>query len=120
MINERDWPYRFWRRASKNPLTRFALKLIPEGLARRFVDRIEKRLANSNFKHKTRLPYELMEKYGIKRSREGFTDVVFGHFHYKLVMPAGRATITVLPAWYESGEALMISPATGAAHFVSI
>ena len=118
MINDRDWQYRFWRRASKNPVTKLGVTMIPKQTARNFVDGVEKRLARSNFKHKTRLPYELMQAYGMKRSREGFTDVVFGHFHNKLVMPTATATITVLPAWYESGEAMRIDPATGAADFV--
>ncbi len=120
MINDRDWQYRFWRRASKNPVTKLGVALIPKKTARNFVDGVEKRLARSNFKHKTRLPVELMQAYGAKRSREGFTDVVFGHFHNKLVMPTAGATITVLPAWYESGEAMRIDPATGAADFVVI
>jgi UDP-2,3-diacylglucosamine hydrolase len=120
MINDRDWPYRFWRRASKNPVTKLCVGLIPKKMARGFVDGIERRLARSNFKHKTRLPVELMEAYGRKRGHEGFTDVVFGHFHSKLILPAGNATVTVLPAWYESNEALMISPESGAARFVTI
>jgi hypothetical protein len=28
--------------------------------------------------------------------------------------------VTVLPAWYESGEALMIDPRTGAAQFAEL
>jgi UDP-2,3-diacylglucosamine pyrophosphatase LpxH len=101
-------------------VTKLGVTLIPKKTARKFVDGVEKRLARSNFKHKTRLPVELMEAYGAKRSREGFTDVVFGHFHNKLVMPTAGATITVLPAWYESGEAMRIDPSTGAADFVVI
>lgn len=114
MINDRDWPYRFWRYASKNPLTRFAVKLIPGPLARRFVDRVESRLAMSNFKHKTRLPVELMEEWGRRRAAEGYDQVVFGHFHHKLELPAGDALVTVLPAWFARGEALVVDPATGA------
>jgi UDP-2,3-diacylglucosamine hydrolase len=117
MINDRDWQYRFWRRASKNPVMKVGVNLIPTKIARNFVDSVEKRLAGSNFKHKSRLPVELMEAYGKQRAREGFTDVVFGHFHNKLVLP-GRATVTVLPPWYESGEAMVIDPATGASDFV--
>lgn len=121
MINDRDWRYRFWRRASKNPITKLGVTMIPKKTARKLVDDVEKRLASSNFKHKTNLPLELMKGYGDKRSREGFTDVVFGHFHAKLVLPtAAGATVTVLPAWYESGEAMRIDPATGAADFVVI
>lgn len=120
MINDRDWPYRFWRVFSKNPLMQIAVRLVPGGIARKLVDRVERKLARSNFKHKTRLPVELMEAYGRKRAGEGFTHVVFGHFHHKLVLPAGEATVAVLPAWYESREALMIAPDTGEFQFVKI
>lgn len=116
MINDRDWKYRFWRRASKNFATKAVASLVPK----RAVDAIERRLAGSNFKHKYRLPVELMQAYGEKRSREGFTDVVFGHFHNKLVMPGPGATVTVLPAWYESGEAMRIDPSSGEFEFVVI
>jgi UDP-2,3-diacylglucosamine hydrolase len=121
MINDRDWKYRFWRRASKNPLSKLGVTLIPKKTARKFVDGVEQRLARSNFKHKTRLPLELMEAYGRKRAGDGYTHVVFGHFHHKMVMPAGDAmTVTVLPPWYETGEALRIDPDTGAFDFVVV
>ena len=119
MINDRDWQYRFWRRASKNPVMKFGVRLVPRKMARNFVDSVERRLAGSNFKHKSRMPVELMQEYGKKRSREGFTDVVFGHFHNKLVLP-GRATVTVLPPWYETGEAMVIDPRTGESSFVVV
>jgi len=119
MINDRDWKYRFWRRASKNPLTKVGVHLIPRRIAKNFVDSVEARLAGSNFKHKSRVPVELMQAYGRSRSREGFTDVVFGHFHNKLVLP-GKTTVTVLPPWYESGEAMVIDPRTGASRFAVV
>ena len=119
MINDRDWKYRFWRRASKNPVTKVGVSLIPGPLAKKFVDKMERALAKSNFKHKSRVPVELMEAYGARRAREGFTDVVFGHFHNKLVMP-GRSTVMVLPPWYESGEALVIDPRTGESEFAVV
>ncbi|HVS33370.1 MAG TPA: UDP-2,3-diacylglucosamine diphosphatase [Thermoanaerobaculia bacterium] len=120
MINDRDWPYRFWRRASKNPFMKLGVTMIPGPMARAFADRVEKKLARSNFKHKTRLPIELMEAFGRRKSSDGYTNVVFGHFHSKLVLNAGDATIAVLPAWYEAGEALMISPETGEFEYVKI
>jgi UDP-2,3-diacylglucosamine hydrolase len=119
MINDRDFAYRFWRRASKNPVTKIGVSLVPKKIARNFVDGVEKKLANSNFKHKSRVPVELMEQYGRTRAREGFTDVVFGHFHQKLVLP-GKTTVTVLPPWYETGEAMRIDPVTGASDFVVV
>src|SRR5581483_1658838 len=120
MINDRDYPYRFWRFASKNPVSRFALKLIPKGTARRFVDSVEKRLAQTNFKHKSRLPLEQMRVYARKRRREGFTDIVFGHFHEKTILPVDDSTVTILPAWFESREAMVIDPDTGESLFVEI
>ncbi|HKR63205.1 MAG TPA: UDP-2,3-diacylglucosamine diphosphatase [Thermoanaerobaculia bacterium] len=121
MINDRDWKYRFWRRASKNPMTKLGVSLIPKKIARNFVDSVEARLARSNFKHKSRIPVELMEAYGRKRAREGYTHVVFGHFHQKLVLPAAPSmTVTVLPPWYETGEAMRIDPVSGAFDFVVV
>ncbi|MGZ7031068.1 MAG: UDP-2,3-diacylglucosamine diphosphatase [Thermoanaerobaculia bacterium] len=113
MINDRDWPYRFWRRASKNPLSKLAINLIPKRTAKKFVDSVEKRLARTNFKHKSQLPTELMAAYAEKRKRDGFTDVVFGHFHQKLVMPVDGSRVTILPPWYETGEAMVIDAETG-------
>ena len=111
-INDRDYAYRFWRRASKNPITKFGVNFIPKKIARGFVDSVESKLSKSNFKHKSRLPVELMQEYGRKRAREGVTNIVFGHFHEKVVMP-GDPTIAILPAWYETGEAMVIDPESG-------
>jgi UDP-2,3-diacylglucosamine hydrolase len=119
MINDRDLPYRFWRFASKNAMSRHSLKLIPKRAARGFVDAVESRLSDSNFKHKNRLPTELMEAYGRTRGAEGFTHVVFGHFHQKLVLP-GSTTVTILPPWYETGEAMAINPENGSFEWVTV
>lgn len=120
LINDRDWPYRFWRRASKNPISKLGLSLIPGKVARNFVDSVEKRLAKTNFKHKSRIPVEMMETYAGKRHAQGFTDIVFGHFHQKLVLPFETSRVTILPPWYETGEAMAIDPATGEFEFVVV
>jgi UDP-2,3-diacylglucosamine hydrolase len=112
MINDHDYAYRFWRFASKNALSRFGVNLVPRGIARKFVDSVERRLARSNFRHKSRLPIEHMREFGERRGEEGVTHVVFGHFHEKLVLE-GPPTVTVLPPWYENGEAMAIDPETG-------
>lgn len=120
LINDRDYPYRFWRFASKNALSRFALKLVPRRAARSFVDSVERRLARSNFKHKSQLPVTHFEAYGRDRGAEGYTDIVFGHFHQKLVLPTAGARVTILPPWYETGEAMAIDPDSGEFSFVEI
>lgn len=119
LINDHDWPYRFWRRASKSQLSKLGVHFIPRGIARSFVDRVERHLSDSNFKHKSRLPVEQMQAYANRRAGEGFTDVILGHFHEKVVLP-GKATVTVLPPWYETGEAMRIDPRTGELEFVVI
>jgi len=121
MINDRDLPYRFWRRASKNPVSKLGVNFIPKKIARRFVDSVEARLSRSNFKHKSQLPIATMQEYARKRAAEGFTDVVLGHFHEKVVIPTeGGATVTVLPPWYETGEAMVIDEQTGESEFVTV
>jgi len=65
------------------------------------------------------MPVELMQAWGRKRVRDGVTHVVFGHFHHKTVLP-GEPTVTVLPPWYETGEAMRIDPATGEFAFVVV
>ncbi len=87
--------------------------LIPKSIAIKIVNELERRLASTNFKHRSRIPTEIMEAYGEKKSEEGFDAVVFGHFHKKLEIPAGAGHVYVLPAWFEGGEALVIAPDTG-------
>lgn len=120
LINDRDLPYRFWRFASKNAFSRLSLKLIPKTTARNFVDSVERKLAKTNFKHKSRLPLAQFEAYARKRSGEGFTEIVFGHFHQKFVESMEGVAVTILPPWYETGEAMCIDPATGQFTFVEI
>lgn len=117
MINDRDYQYRFWRRFSKNPVMKLGVRMIPGPIARRIVHGVERRLARSNFKHKYRLPLELMERFGRQQADLGYDRIVFGHFHNKTLVPAGRATVAVLPAWYESGEAMVVNPESGEFEF---
>ncbi len=120
MINDRDYAYRFWRFASKSALSRLGVNLIPRRTARGFVDGVERRLARSNFKHKSRLPIAQFERFAAERGADGFTDVVFGHFHEKFVLPTAGARVTIVPAWFESGEAMAIDPVSGEYRFVEI
>jgi UDP-2,3-diacylglucosamine pyrophosphatase LpxH len=120
LINDHDRAYRFWRFASKSALSRFGTHFIPRPIAKRFVDGVERKLSRSNFKHKMALPIATMKEFGRSRAAEGFTDIVLGHFHEKLVMPSDGVTITILPPWFEAGEAMAIDPATGDSQFVEI
>ena len=79
--NARDWPYRFWRYVSKSRIAWGVMKLLPSAAANRFVASMERRLADTNFKHKSRLPVEMIERYARRRRDEGYDVVLLGHFH---------------------------------------
>ena len=110
-INARDWPYRFWRFASKNRVSYAVMKMIPRSAANRFVASMERRLRDTNFKHKSRLPVELIRRFAERRFEEGHGVVLLGHFHeaWRAELPGGIAEI-VPPfleerSWIEVDEA---------------
>ena len=47
LINERDYPYRFWRSVSKHRGSKAALRFVPGKVARRLVHSVEQRLSRS-------------------------------------------------------------------------
>ena len=120
-INDRDLPYRFWRRVSKNPVMEFGVRFVPAASPNDSSTASKSASPARTSSTKSRLPLELMAEYGRKRAREGFTHVVLGHFHEKLVLPVDDSiTVTIPPPWYESGEAMAIDPETGEFGFAGI
>jgi UDP-2,3-diacylglucosamine hydrolase len=114
-INERDWPYRFWRFVSKNPVARAGIKLIPSSSARRLVSKTERRLRESNFKHKSRLPVDLIRAFAEKRFARGDDVVLLGHFHkaWSEEMPGGE--VRIVPPFLEERRWLEIDDRGGVA-----
>ena len=109
LLNEKDLPYRFWRRLSKNPVSRAAIDFIPRALANRIVWRVEARLYHSNFKHKTRLPVEMIRAFARKRFREGIDVLLLGHFHKSWAETVDGGRIEILPAFVEERRWMEIS-----------
>lgn len=101
LLNEADVPYRFWRALSKNPVSRRALEFIPRKLGNRLVWKVEARLYRSNFKHKTRLPVEMIRAFAERRFREGFDVLLLGHFHKSWSENVGAGRVEILPAFVE-------------------
>ena len=101
LLNERDIPYRFWRILSKNPVSRAGLDFVPKKIGNRLVWKVEARLDRSNFKHKTRIPLEMIRSFAEKRLRQGFDVLLLGHFHKSWAedVPGGR--VEILPAFVE-------------------
>ncbi len=100
-INRRDWPYRFWRFVSKNPVAHAAMKLVPARAANRFVAHMERRLRDSNFKHKSRLPEEMIREYASRRLPAGFDVLLLGHFHRSWRSPVDGGEVEIVPPFLE-------------------
>jgi UDP-2,3-diacylglucosamine pyrophosphatase LpxH len=108
-INEADIPYRFWRFLSKNPVSRFALNFVPKQAGNRLVWKTEARLYKSNFKHKQRLPVEMIRQFAKRRFRRGYDVLLLGHFHKSWTeeMPDGR--VEILPAFVDERKWMEIA-----------
>jgi UDP-2,3-diacylglucosamine hydrolase len=109
LLNERDLPYRFWRFMSKNPVSRAAIGFIPGTLGNRLVWGVEARLHRSNFKHKTRLPLEMIRAFARKRFRQGIDVLLLGHFHRSWAETLDSGRIEILPAFVEEMRWMEIS-----------
>ena len=114
-INEHDWPYRFWRFLSKNPVARAVMRLIPAPAANRIVSKTEKRLRESNFKHKARLPVDLIRSYAEKRFARGDDVVLLGHFHEAWREELQGGEVQIVPPFLEERRWLEVDDRGGVA-----
>jgi UDP-2,3-diacylglucosamine hydrolase len=119
LLNEKDVPYRFWRALSKNPVSRASIALIPKRSANQLVSRVEARLYRSNFKHKTRLPVEMIRAFARRRFREGVDVLLLGHFHKSWRETVDGGEVEILPAFVEEGRWMEIAP-DGSTRLVSL
>ena len=101
-INEQDYLYRFWRRLSKNRLSRWAMNRLPRGLASRLIFGFERELGKTNFKHKRRMPEEVIVQYAQRRLALQFDAVLLGHFHEPFRRPLEHGEVIVFDAWFRS------------------
>jgi UDP-2,3-diacylglucosamine pyrophosphatase LpxH len=110
LLNEKDLPYRFWRFASKNPVSRAAINFVPRAMANRIVWKIEARLYRSNFKHKKRLPVEMIRAFAQRRLRDGVDVILLGHFHKSWTETIDGGRVEILPAFVEERRWMEIAP----------
>lgn len=99
-LNDRDRQYLFWRWLSKNRVSRFLADKIPRRLAQKVVTSTEARLSQTNFKHKARIPEEVICRYGERRLAEGFDTLLLGHFHEPRTWQVEGGEIRLLEAWF--------------------
>ena len=119
LLNERDYPYRFWRFLSKNRVSRAAVHLVPRRAANRIVWGVEARLQRTNFKHKTRLPLETIRAFAKRRFREGIDVVLLGHFHESWGEDVDGGRVEILPAFVEKRRWMEVAD-DGATSLVSL
>ncbi len=109
LLNEKDRPYRFWRFLSKNAVSRAALDFVPKAVGNRLVSSVEGRLGRSNFKHKTRLPVEVIRAFAGKRFRGGVDVLLLGHFHEAWGQDLEGGRVEILPAFVDERKWMEIA-----------
>lgn len=101
-LNDRDRQYLFWRWLSKSRLSRALIMHLPTAVAGRAMGSTERRLAQTNFKHKTEIPRQAIVRHGEKRLREGYDVLLLGHFHEPRTWRVAGGEIRLIDAWFRS------------------
>lgn len=102
-LNDRDRQYLFWRWLSKRAWMLWLLRALPAAAARRFVSSTERRLGDTNFKHKARIPEEAIRAYAERRLvAEGYDLLVLGHFHEARAWRVAGGEVRLLESWFHS------------------
>lgn len=99
-LDDRDHAYRFWRWLSKSAPVRWTMRALPRGLARRIVHGADRRLSQSNFKHKTKIPEAVIRRYAERRLAEGDDVLLLGHFHEPRRWSVEGGEVRLLEAWF--------------------
>jgi UDP-2,3-diacylglucosamine pyrophosphatase LpxH len=103
-LNDKDWKYRFWRRLSKSAPVRFLVLHTPRRLAHRMVHSTERRLSQTNFKHRAALPEAAIRRYAERRLAEGHDVLLLGHFHEPRTWAVQGGEVRLLDAWFRSRQ----------------
>jgi UDP-2,3-diacylglucosamine pyrophosphatase LpxH len=101
-LDDDDRQYRLWRRATKSLPVELAMRFLPTRLARRLVDSTERKLAQTNFKHRVAIPTAAIERFAARRLPEGHDVLILGHFHEERRWRVPGGEIWLLPAWFRS------------------
>jgi len=101
-LNDRDRQYLAWRWLSKSALSRFAIRHVPKRVVAPLVDSTERKLSDTNFKHKARVPEEAIRRYAARRLAEGHDVLLLGHFHEARSWRVDGGEIRLLEAWFRS------------------
>jgi UDP-2,3-diacylglucosamine hydrolase len=107
-LDDKDVQYRLWRWATKSFPVRLAMRYLPARLARRLVDSTERKLAQTNFKHRVAIPTAAIERFAARRLREGHDVLLLGHFHEERRWGVPGGEVWLLPAWFQTRQVLFV------------
>ena len=99
-LNDRDRQYLAWRWLSKSWPVEQAIRRLPRGVVGRFIDSTERKLSNTNFRHKAVVPEEAIRRYGERRLAEGHDVLLLGHFHEPRLFLVAGGEVRLLDAWF--------------------
>ena len=109
-LNEQDRLYRFWHWLSKSAPSRFFMLHLPSGLAQKLIGVTEGQLSKTNFKHKSRVPREVISRYAVRRLAQGHDVLLLGHFHEADSWKVEGGEVRLLDAWFNTRRVEWLSP----------
>jgi UDP-2,3-diacylglucosamine hydrolase len=101
-LNKEDRLYRFWSWLSKSAPSRWLMLHLPGGLAQRLVRVTEGQLSKTNFKHKSRIPREVISSHAVRRLAQGHDVLLLGHFHEAQSWQVEGGEVRLLDAWFNT------------------
>ena len=107
-VNLRDFQYRFWSWASKCWPARVWARLLPRGVAVGIVRTMEARLAVTNRRFRYHKPLSSLRRAAEDAWAEGVDALLWGHFHTRWEFSRDTRTAIILPAWLDTGKAVLI------------
>ncbi|MCU0302822.1 MAG: hypothetical protein MUC56_02035 [Thermoanaerobaculales bacterium] len=114
-VNLRDLQYRFWSTVSKSYPARVWARLLPERVAVAIVRSMEARLAETNRRFRYFKPLASLRRAAVQAWSDGIEVLLWGHFHDGWSFRWDDRTAVILPAWLDTGRALLVDRAGHAA-----
>lgn len=103
-LNDRDRQYLAWRWLSKSWAVEALIRHLPRVVVGRFVGATERRLSQTNFKHKAVVPEAAIRRYATRRLAAGHDVLLLGHFHEPHVWQVGSGEVRLLDAWFRTRQ----------------
>jgi len=113
-VNLRDLQYRFWSRLSKSLPARVWARLLPGSIAVWIVRTMEARLAETNRRFRYVKPLDSLKTAAENAWNQGVDVLLWGHFHTSWQYSRDERHAIILPAWLDSGLAVLTDDQGGA------